>query len=190
VEPTDLLAFAAAALERMGVNYAVVGSMASSFYGYGRLTTDVDIVADLRPVHLPDLLRAFPPEKFYLSEDAIRSAIARHCQFNILHPDSGLKVDVMIPDVQAYDIHRLTRKRRLKPKDGSFEAYFAAPEDVILKKIEFYKEGGSDKHLRDIAGMLKVSGNVIDRAYIEDWATKLDLTEIWHSIRDKVDPPA
>ena len=60
---------------------------------------------------------------------------------------------------------------------------FASPEGVILKKLEYYREGGSDKHLRDIAGILRISGDQVDFAYIGDWATRLDLAEIWAKVR-------
>jgi hypothetical protein len=51
-----------------------------------------------------------------------------------------------------------------------------------VKKMEFFREGGWDKHLRDIAGVLRISGRDIDRAYIDRWATSLGLTGIWQAI--------
>jgi len=53
--------------------------------------------------------------------------------------------------------------------------------------MEFYRAGGSDKHLRDIAGVLKTSPEEIDRNYIDRWAETLGLAEIWRMIRDTVD---
>ncbi len=61
-------------------------------------------------------------------------------------------------------------------------AYAASPEDIILAKMIYYREGKSEKHTRDITGMLKVSGDEIDRAYISEWADRLDLGNIWKSI--------
>lgn len=69
---------------------------------------------------------------------------------------------------------------------ADFEATFAAPEDVILKKMEYYREGKSDKHLRDIAGVLKISGDEIDEEYIEAWVDRLGVREIWERLRDSV----
>jgi len=63
-----------------------------------------------------------------------------------------------------------------------FTAGFASPEDVILKKMEYYKEGGSEKHLRDITGILKISGEKIDRPYIVSWAERMGVIEIWEAI--------
>ena len=64
--------------------------------------------------------------------------------------------------------------------------YTAAPEDVILAKLWYYHEGGSDKHLRDIAAMLQVSGEVIDRGYIDRWARELGYTEEWRAVLEKL----
>ena len=57
---------------------------------------------------------------------------------------------------------------------------------MILKKLEFYREGGSEKHLRDIAGILKVRGEMVDRAYIESWAEQLGVAEGWKLLKDRV----
>ncbi len=84
----------------------------------------------------------------------------------------------MITQGDEFDQSRFRRARRLKPIEDT-EVDFASPEDVILKKLDFYRRGRSDKHLRDIAGILKISAGIIDRTYIEAWARKLDLVEEW-----------
>lgn len=60
--------------------------------------------------------------------------------------------------------------------------WFAAPEAVIVHKLRFYREGGGEKHLRDIRSMLAVSADEIDRARIEDAVAKLGLTEQWRKV--------
>lgn len=74
-----------------------------------------------------------------------------------------------------------SRRRRSKVFSDQ-ETNFASPEDVIIKKMEFYREGGSEKHLRDITGILKISGDAVDQTYISEWAIHLGLTEIWDAI--------
>jgi hypothetical protein len=46
----------------------------------------------------------------------------------------------------------------------------------------FYREGQSEKHTRDITGMLRISGGEIDREYISDWTERLGLETIWNAI--------
>lgn len=182
MEPYDLLLQTLVeSLERLHIPYLITGSVASMAYGEPRFTNDIDIVAEVRPEHIPDLLAAFPSPEYYLDEEMIREAIRRAGQFNIIHPASGLKVDVIIRKETPFDRTRFSRARRLRPAE-EYEADFAAPEDVILKKMEYYKEGGSEKHLRDITSILRISGEEIDRQYIVSWAERLGVIEIWEAI--------
>jgi hypothetical protein len=64
--------------------------------------------------------------------------------------------------------------------------YAGSPEDVILGKMWYYQLGGSEKHLRDIASMLRLSGDQIDRAYVAQWAEQLGLSEIWQTILSRL----
>ncbi len=43
----------------------------------------------------------------------------------------------------------------------------------------FYRAGGSDKHRRDIASVLRTSGDEVDTAYIDRWAATLGVAEVW-----------
>jgi hypothetical protein len=154
-------------------------------YGEPRLTNDIDIVADVRDTNVGGVLAAFPPDEFYISGDMIREAIRHRTQFNIIHPSSGLKIDIIIPQNDAFDQNRFSRIRRLSPAE-SYEANFASPEDVIIKKMEYYREGASDKHLRDIAGIIRVSSREVDIPYIDKWARDLGLEEIWDAIQKRL----
>lgn len=185
MEQDELLRAAVEALERLGLRYFVTGSMATIFYGEPRFTNDIDIVVDLPPARIADFCAAFPAPEYYLSEESVRRAVARRGQFNVIHPASGLKIDVMVPDDSAFNRSRFARRNRLHPAPD-FEASFAAIEDVILKKLEYYREGSSDKHLRDIASMLKVSGAAVDREYLEEWAERLGVADLWHAVRGRV----
>lgn len=134
---------------------------------------------------ISEFCRAFPAAHFYLDEQTIREAIAHRTQFNIIHLSSGLKIDVMIPDDSSFNQSRFARGLRVRPAPD-YEATFAAIEDVIIKKMEYYRDGGSEKHLRDITGVLRVSGDRVDRAYIADWSSRLDLEPVWHAVLQRL----
>jgi hypothetical protein len=178
MEHADLLHYLAETFERLQLPYLVTGSTATIAYGEPRFTNDIDVVVDLPASQIDALLTAFPDDQFYISRSAVEAAVARQHQFNIIHPTSGLKVDVIVASHSEFDRTRLRRARRLpvlKDRDVSF----ASPEDVILKKMQYFEEGGSEKHLRDIAGVLLIQGEDIDRDYIKSWAQRLGLAEIW-----------
>ena len=145
MELFELLAAVVRALETLRIPYLVTGSVASMAYGEPRLTNHIDIVAGLDATHVQAFARSFPQDEFHVSEDAVGEAVARRGQFNIIHPDSGLKVDVMIRKDTPFDRSRFSRARTIRPAE-TYEAQFASPEDVILKKMEYYREGGSARH--------------------------------------------
>ncbi len=176
--PGELLRRVASALREIGAPYFVTGATATVVYGEPRLTNDIDVVVRLGSGQVEALLERFEPDEFYLDEEAAVRAVEIRSSFNLIHPASGLKVDFMVADESAYDESRFERAREVDVGEGEL-AYFAAPEDVILKKLEYYQRGGSEKHLRDIAGILRVSGDELDREYIDDWSERLGLTAEW-----------
>lgn len=184
MEQDELLRRVVHTLENLGIPYLITGSIATILYGEPRFTNHIDVVVQLTPDHTEALIEAFPADEFYLDPERIRHALAAKSQFNIIHPTSGLKIDFIIPAMDAFNRSRFARATRVSPADD-YEASFASPEDVIIKKMLFYQDGGSDKHLRDIASVLLISSADVDRAYIADWADRLNLREIWNQILDQ-----
>jgi hypothetical protein len=135
-------------------------------YGEPRLTIDIDIVADLKIEHLARVCAAFATPEYYVSEAAVRDASLKRFQFNIIHPASGLKVDVFIPKDTEFARIEAQRIQRIR-SEGEYDAWFGSPEDVLLNKLIYFQlGGGSEKHLRDIAGMMKLQREKLDRAYV------------------------
>jgi hypothetical protein len=185
MQPIDLLRHVVQCLEKAGIPYFITGAVAGIAYGEPRLTNDIDIVADIQKDHVAELRKCFPEGEYYFDPDSALKAIRRKSQFNIIHPSSGLKIDMMIPTKRPFDKSRFARVRRMKT-DPANEANFASPEDVILKKMEYYREGRSEKHLRDILGILKVSADLIDFDYLVRWARDLGLDEIWAAVQSRL----
>jgi hypothetical protein len=109
------------------------------------------------------------------------SQIPRIEAVNIIHPGSGLKIDVSVNPDTPYDRARLARRQKLPLRSG-VDAYFARPEDVILYKLPCAR-GGGELHLRDVLGILRVSGSDLDERYVAEWAARLGLDEIRAHVR-------
>ncbi len=99
-------------------------------------------------------------------------------QFNIIHPTSGLKIDVFPDKKDEVARSQIERGRRLPALPGP-TAVFSSAEELIVKKLQYYRLGGSDKHLRDVRAMLDISGREIDLERIGEWVDRLDLSEEW-----------
>ena len=185
MEPSELLRKFIGVLDELGIPYLVVGSVASMTYGEPRFTNGIDVVVDLQEQQADRFCGFFPAEGFYCYRGAVIEAIQQRRQFNIIHYESGIKVDVFIPEPGSPTEAFFARGRRVTLVSG-FGAWIASPEDVILKKLEYYREGGSEKHISDIAGILKVQQERIDRDYIVTSARRLGLEETWLDVLQRL----
>src|SRR3954452_22947491 len=96
MEQSDLLKYLANTLERLGIPYLLTGSMATIAYGEPRFTNDIDVVVAMNLSQVPAFCAAFPAPDFFCPADAVEQAVRQRFQCNILHPASGLKVDVIV----------------------------------------------------------------------------------------------
>jgi len=110
----ELLQKVVGVFERLGIPYLITGSVAAMAFGEPRLTNDIDIVAAIDEKHVRDLVMSFPSDEFYISEETVREAIHRQGQFNIIHPESGIKVDVIIKQNTPFDNSRFEPKSRYR----------------------------------------------------------------------------
>ena len=184
MDQAELLVYLLDVLERQKLRYALVGSHASMAYGEQRLTNDIDVLVDLSPGTLVPFCNEFPQPPFYVSDDGARYAVTHGGTFNIIDPGGGQKIDIFVPS-SDFDRSQLDRAAPL-PISPTRQAMFVSPEDVILKKMEYYHEGGSEKHLRDITGMLKLLGPRIDHDSILRRAAKLGFQSIWAAIEQRM----
>jgi hypothetical protein len=142
-------------LEQLGLSYCVTGSVAASIYGEPRLTADIDVVLLLPIDAIQRLCAAFPEEEYYVPPLETLMAEAQRPQrgmFNLIHHASQFKADIYIAGADPLHRWALTHRRRID-LDGD-GLWVAPPEYVIIRKLEFFREGRSDKHLRDIRFML------------------------------------
>lgn len=165
------------ALERMGVPYMVVGSVASSMHGVPRMTLDADLVAQVEGRHARALVEALG-EGYYADENMIRGAVQRRSSFNLIHQRSMVKIDVFVARARPYDSNALEHRRR--GMIGSLEVFVAAPEDVLLSKLEWYEGGGrvSERQWSDVLGLLRIHRGVIDLAYLRRWAKEIGVGDL------------
>lgn len=172
-------------LNRAGIRYMVGGSVAAIYYGEPRLTNDVDVVVFLTAEDIQKLPAAFPSAQFYVPPpEAIFAEVAReaHGHFNIIHIETGFKADLY--PTGRDELNAWGFRRREAKRVGGETIQLAPPEYVIVRKLEFFREGGSDKHLRDIRAILNVSGDLLDRDALNDWITRRGVLAEWRKVQD------
>jgi hypothetical protein len=170
-------------LNRIGARYVVSGSVASILYGEPRLTHDVDFVIFLRDSDIARLQQVFPAPEFYVPRaEVIAAEIARPSKghFNVIHSDTSFKADFYTAGRDELNAWAFRNSRRMEYRGEPI--IVAPPEYVIVRKLEYFREGGSDKHLRDIRAMLAISGDLLDRPALQDWLTRLGLEAEWRRV--------
>jgi hypothetical protein len=168
-------------LERLALPYCITGSVAASVYGEPRLTADIDIVLVLRLPDIPALRSVFPEAEYYVPPtETMREAMDRATggMFNLIHHQSQFKADLYLASRDPLHAWALENRRRIDL--GGSGAWIAPPEYVVVRKLEFLREGGSDKHLRDIRFML--AATPVDRSFIESEVGQRGLHGQWERV--------
>ena len=176
----DLVLLFVRPLNRAGIRYIVSGSVAAIIYGEPRLTHDVDFVVFLNDADIQRLVEVFPAADFYLPPVETIAAEARREErghFNIIHHGTGFKADCYMTGRDELHAWAFRLKRPVLFEGET--VMLAPPEYVIIRKLEYYREGGSDKHLRDIRSMLAISGGQIDRPALDEWIERRGLQSEW-----------
>lgn len=168
----------------LGAPWAATGSIASIIYGEIRATQDIDIIILLDAGAVVLLEKVFPETEFYRPPRdvvEIERARDRRGHFNLIHFESGYKADVYVSTDDPLHTWAL-RNRRSVDIEGA-QLWLAPPEYVILHKLEFFREGGSEKHLRDIRGMLATTD--VDRGLLEKEIVRRGLEQAWRAVETR-----
>jgi hypothetical protein len=167
----------------LGLRYMVSGSIAAIYYGEPRLTNDVDIVVFLQREDASRIERAFPLADFYCPPgDVIQleAARAQRGHFNLIHHDTGFKADIYVGGRDELHAWGLAHARVVVVGDEQF--CLAPPEYVIVRKLQFYREGGSEKHLRDVRGILSGLGGEWNRESLDRLIQVHGLAREWQTV--------
>lgn len=181
MDQADVVRHALQVLQRLEVDYAIVGSFASIAYGEPRFTHDIDILVELPESKVGALCQAFPGPDWYISQAAVVEAVHARRPFNVIHTKSGNKIDFIVSRDDPWCRLQFQRRQVVGILEG-LTGYAVHPEDVILGKLLYYHQGESDKHLRDIAAVLSISSHMIDRERVAKWAQELGVSTLWQQL--------
>jgi len=176
--PAATLEWLTTLLDQLAIPYMVVGSFASSAHGVPRTTHDIDVVVDPTMTQLVAFLAAVDPERFYVDVDVARDALLRRSMFNIIDMTSGWKLDLVIRKATPHGVAELGR--RTTGTVAGVRAPLATAEDVIIAKLLWARDSGSERQLADVAGIVVAKGLSLDRPYLERWISELGLDTLWH----------
>ena len=117
---------------------------------------------------------------FYIDVDDVRSAVHSRSQFNLMHLKSGIKVDLIIRKAAEY--RQIEFARRQQVNFAGVKTWIVTKEDLILSKLDWAKDSGSELQQRDVRSLMNDS---VDRAYVEQWAKRLGVDALLRSVDDE-----
>ena len=167
------------AVEALGIEYYIGGSVASTAYSDARTTRDVDFVLLIKPNGLDALLERLEPG-FYVDRVAVERAVVTGDCFNALSKESVFQVDVFTPNPSPWVDSQFGRKQRHRIGPTGLEVYLCSPEDSVLSKLDWYRLGNevSQQQWRDVIGVLRVQSLNLDRDYLARWARELGVVDL------------
>lgn len=168
----EVLQDAIARLEGAGIAYMLTGSVALSYYAEPRMTRDVDLVVELAGRDAKSIVALFAPD-YYVSETDVGRAIAGRTMFNVLHLGKIVKLDFIVRKDTPYRRREFERRKRVQMP--GFEAWIVSREDLILSKLAWAKESGSELQLRDVGALLAAGA---DEAYLRGYAEELSVAPL------------
>lgn len=175
----DVALAIARTLESIGVSYFLGGSLASALQGEPRATNDIDLVLHITLDQVDALLGALGPD--YSSDpDMLRDAVRRRGSANIYYLPLFTKIDLFVRGTAPYDLEEFSRRRRVRVRSEGEELFVKSPEDTVLRKLSWFRRGGetSSRQWRDVVEVLRVSGALLDRAYLDTWAGTLGVSDL------------
>lgn len=170
-------------IESTGISYAVCGSLSSGFHGQPRATNDADIIIAPTRDQLAMLLKSLEAG-YYVSSEAAFEAMKIRSMFNVIDNEFGWKADLIFRPDNPYQVSKFDRRRRVKLM--GIDLWILSPEDVILSKLDWAKDSGSDLQFRDVFGVIKVQWDKLDWDYLRHWAKELNVEKNLESIKEEV----
>jgi hypothetical protein len=120
-----------ARLDGAGIAYMLTGSVAMSVYAEPRMTRDIDIVVELAAGDTRRVVGLFSPD-YYVSDEAVRNAIAARSLFNLFNLAKLVKVDLIVRNDDEFQRHQFAR--RMRHDLGGTLTWVISKEDLILAK--------------------------------------------------------
>ncbi len=167
------------AFDRLGVDWYVGGSVASSTLGVARATQDVDVIASLAAGHAGPLASMLSPD-YFADEAMIASAIRRRASFNLVHLATMLKVDVFVHRDTPFARSEMERRQLIALPGADRAVHVASVEDLILQKLAWYRDGGgvSERQWLDVQGLMRLNDAQLDREHLDRWAGTLGVSDL------------
>jgi hypothetical protein len=168
--------------DEVGVQYMLVGSYSSNFYGRPRSTKDADFVLQLQGDSISAICSKLG-SGFKLDPQMSFETVTSTMRYIVTHINSVFKIALFLLSNDPHD--RLRFQRRQKEDFEGHEVWLPTAEDVVVTKLRWSKGGRRKKDVDDVTDVLKVRHSRLDLAYIRHWTDQHGTRELFEQLLAK-----
>ena len=169
-------------LESLELPTALMGGIALARWQHVRATQDVDLLIELSAHELNSVLASLRASGVHpkRTPPVTKLGSLSVLQLSYEAPDTFIPIQIDLLIAEG-DYHRVALARRVLARlpEIDLEVAVLTCEDLLLHKLL----AGRLIDLADCVALLKANRSVLDLAYLQDWAGKLNLTtslsEVW-----------
>jgi hypothetical protein len=178
----DLVRRLVDALEAVRIEYVLVGSLSSNFYGVARSTQDADIVVSCSVSRIAELVEALG-QQFERDPQLAFETVTSTRKLLLREKNTGFQIEVFFLSDDAHDRERFARRRRVAIFDRM--AFLLSVEDVLITKLRWLHLAGRRKDEDDIRAVLQLQHQRIDWPYVEQWCDRHGTRQLLDRLRQE-----
>jgi hypothetical protein len=177
VNPNHIVAKVVDALQRCNVPFMIVGSFSSNVYGIERTTQDADFVVQLDPP-ITDFVRALGPD-FRFNPQLGFETVTLTQRYIATHLDPHFTIELFLLSDDPHDRERFSRRRTVQVAARTI--VLPTPEDVIITKLRWSRQGNRTKDIEDVRNILAVQQGKLDLSHVRRWCSEHGTLEIFET---------
>jgi len=170
----EVLQFVCNYLNRVDIDYAIVGGVAVMYHGVPRTTVDIDFIVQINNEEIIAFVDFLNSKGFEASADDLRIALGENSHCTVFYGNSLLRLDIQGVN-SRFD--KMTLERAISVVFFNTTVKLGTAEDTLVNKILFQ----SEQDLRDALGILSRNREQLDFAYIESTCKMLKILDKWKS---------
>ncbi len=150
-------------LERLKIDYTIIGAIASGIYGLPRTTYDIDIILKIEKIKIPSFLEGLKDNGFRFEREDILKDLKDGYLSEVHY--QNIRIDILLPVLPYF---KKVIKRGVIFNLSGNDLKFAQAEDVVILKLLSNRE----KDREDIQAINQIHTG-LDIGYIKDSLLRL-----------------
>ncbi|OGK41496.1 hypothetical protein A2954_00650 [Candidatus Roizmanbacteria bacterium RIFCSPLOWO2_01_FULL_37_12] len=185
-DQTNLLITISSFLEKHKIPYMLTGALTVVYYGRPRASHDIDFVVEINKKDVKRVINIFKnlSSEYLVQAESIEDAVIKKSMFNVIYLPTYTKLDFWLLTEVIFDQERFERRKKVKLLGKNM--VLSTPEDTIIQKLLWYKDGEIEKHIVDAAFTYQIQRKRLDKKYLTHWVKELNLTTNYKKL-NKID---